>query len=437
VGDSTGGGPTRYAKRHDGAEIAYRTAGEGPIDLVFSVGLTNVETLWDHPASARFFDRFASFSRLIVFDFRGSGVSDGLESPGFPTWEDWTDDLLAVLDDLGSEQAVLAMQAMAIPSGLIFAATYPDRTSALVLFGPSAEPMFEAGIGPTTQILEQGWGADWFAGLIAPSMAHDPTYLAWAAKTQRIAATPRLASALVRNNLTFDPRPFLPLIQVPTLVFPTGGTLEPNHARDFVSRIPNATFIDLKGPDQLLFGTATSDEVQDHVERFLTGAATPGKSDRVLSTVLFTDIVASTERATEMGDTAWRRLLDAHDETVRRCVATARGRVVKTTGDGALATIDGPARGVNCAKEIRSALESLGIEIRAGLHTGEVELRENDIGGIAVHIGARVLSQAEPAEILVSSTVKDLVVGSDLRFEDRGVHALKGVADEWRLFSVT
>lgn len=350
-------GPTRYAKRPNGSLVAYRTVGDGPLDLVFSVGITNCEVLWDHPASARFLDRLASFSRLIVFDFRGSGVSDALETRGLPTWEDWTDDLLVVLDDVGSERAALFVQSSAAPSAIIFAATHPERTSALVLYLPTAmgqPPDLAAGI---RDIIELGWGTDAFNALLAPSMAADERYISWVSRTQRLSATPRLAAALIYHLQTFHPEEFLPLISVPTLILdvPAGYQVD-SQPWKFAEAIEGARLVELESADTLLFGTAGSDEAMDHVEEFLTGVRPMPAPDRVLATVLFTDIVASTERAAAMGDRKWRGLLDAHDAAVRECVETLGGTLVKTTGDGALATFGGPARSVLCAKEIRHAL---------------------------------------------------------------------------------
>jgi class 3 adenylate cyclase len=428
--------PTRYAKRPDGSLVAYRTAGDGPIDLVLSVGISCADVLWDHPASARFLDRLASFSRLIVFDFRGSGISDALNTPGLPTWEDWTDDLLVVLDEAGSERAALFVQASAAPSAIIFAATYPQRTSALALYLPGGMGQSPEVAEAVREIITDGWGTEAFCAVLAPSMADDHRYLSWVAKTQRLAASPRLAAALIYNLQTFDPTPFLPLVCVPTLVLDADTPIGASQGPQFAERIEGSRLVKLQSADTMLFGTAGSDEVADHVEEFLTGVRHVPVADRMLATVLFTDIVASTERAAKMGDRRWRELLDAHDAVIRERVEMFDGELVKTTGDGALATFGGPGRGVQCAKELRVALAELDIEIRAGLHTGEVELRADDVGGIAVHIGSRVASKANAGEILVSSTVKDLVVGSDLRFEERGVHALKGIPGDWRLFSV-
>jgi class 3 adenylate cyclase len=415
--------------------VAYRTDGEGPLDLVFSVGLSNCEVLWDHPASARFLERLASFSRLIVFDFRGSGASDGLQSPGFPTWEDWTGDVLAVLDNLGSQRCAFFLSGTAAPSGIIFAATYPERTSALVLYQASPRRGDPAVVDAVKEYIASGWGTVPFSQGLATSMVDDERYIDWVAKTQRLAATPRLAAALIGQYQLFDATDLLALVHSPTLFLHSESpfTQDPWES---ASRMADARVIELDTADDLLFGTEGSDVVVDHVEEFITGVRPTPRQDRVLSTVLFTDIVGSTERAAELGDHKWRRLLDLHDECVREHIARARGKLVKTTGDGALATFDGPARAIGCAKELRKSFGARDIEIRAGIHTGEVEVRGDDVGGIAVHIGARVMSIAGPGEIVVSSTVKDLVVGSDLRFDDRGTHTLKGVPGEWRLYSV-
>ena len=428
-------GPTTYAKRPDGSLVAYRTAGDGPIDLVFSAGISNCEVFWDHPAGARFLDRLASFSRLIVFDFRGSGASDPLNAAGFPTWEDWTEDLHVVLDAIDSKRCALFVVATAVPSALIFAATYPERTSAVALYQGVLEPAEQSIVEAVGEYIQSGWGTPEFSRGLAPSMAHDQGYIEWAARAQRLAATPRLAAALVRHYLLFDASDLLGLIHAPALILNREGPFNPDPTEP-AKRMPNARVVNVDTADDLLFGTQSSDLVVDHLQEFLTGVRPTPAPDRVLATVLFTDIVRSTELAARLGDQKWRGLLDAHDACVREHVEQFRGRVVKTTGDGALTTFDGPGRGIQCAKALRNALAGLGIEIRAGLHTGEVELRGDDVGGIAVHIGARVSATADPGEILVSSTVKELVVGSDLRFAERGVHTLKGIPDEWRLFAV-
>lgn len=410
-------------------------AGTGPIDLVFSVGISNCEVLWDHPASARFLDRLATFSRLIVFDFRGSGVSDGLRAPGFPTWEDWTDDLLVVLDDLGSERCALFVTGTATPSGMIFAATHPARTSALVLYQTVVRPSPPEVAEGVHDYIASGWGTTAFSQAIAPSMADDERYIDFVNRTQRLSATPRLAAALVRHSHLFDASGLVPLIHARTLVLHRDGpfTQDP---QELVSRMSDARLVALDTADDLLFGTVGSDVVADHVEEFLTGAPPRTPADRALATVLFSDIVESTRRAAELGDTKWRRLLDAHDSCVREHLERFDGRLVKTTGDGVLATFDGPRRAIECATAVREALLRLAVDIRVGVHTGEVELRESDVGGLAVHIAARVAAKADAGEILVSSTVRDLVIGSDLRFRDRGEHILKGVPNHWRLLAV-
>ena len=428
-------GPTRYATRGDGSQIAYRVAGEGPIDLLFSVGISNCEVLWDHPASARFLDRLARFSRLIVFDFRGSGASDGLNAPGFPTWEDWTDDVLVVLDHLGSQQCALFVMGTAVPSGMIFAATHPLRTSALVLFQAVARPSDPAVARGVHEYISSGWGTTSFAQVLAPSMADDSRYLDFVARTQRLSATPRLAAALVRHLHLFDGTHLVPLIHAPTLVLHKDAPFAQDPA-DLVSCMNDARLIRLDTADDLLFGTIGSDVVADHVEEFLTGTRATPPPDRALATVFFSDIVESTRRAAELGDKQWRRVLDAHDSCVRDGLDRYGGRLIKTTGDGVLATFDGPRRAIECAKFLRKGLRDLDIDIRVGVHTGEVELRADDVGGIAVHLAARVAAKAAANEILVSSTVRDLVIGSDLRFSDRGVHTLKGVPEEWRLLAV-
>jgi class 3 adenylate cyclase len=438
---------TRYANLR-GSLVAYQVVGDAPIDLVFSVGISNVEAIWDHPLSAGFLERLASFSRLILFDFRGSGISYPIGSTDFPTWEEWAEDVLVVLDAVGSERAALVAAGTAGPSAMIFAATYPQRTSALLLYQAAAKfvaaPDYPWGLprettSAITRVIESGWGTEDLAALIAPSMKANERFLAYVARTQRMAATPHTAAAIVAYQQELDSRDLLPLIRVPTLVMHNRGStmgLPADNHRFLADRIEGAKLVELAGPDDLLFGTPTGDQFVDRVEEFLTGTRRRVETDRVLATVLFTDIVGSTERAAQLGDRKWKEVLNAHDAIVREQIEAFRGRYVNTTGDGLLATFDGPARAIRCARAITEALRSLGIEIRAGLHTGEIELRGDNVGGIAVHIGARVASLAAPSEVLVSRTVTDLVTGSGIEFDDRGVCDLKGVPGEWRLFAV-
>jgi class 3 adenylate cyclase/alpha-beta hydrolase superfamily lysophospholipase len=436
---------TRYAKSGD-LHIAYQVVGEGPLDLVLVHGwVSHIEHAWDYPPFAHCLMRLASFARLIHFDKRGTGLSDRVAE--LPSLEQRMDDLRAVMDAAGSEQAVLFGYSEGGPMAALFAATYPGRTAALIMYASYARrvraPDYPWGPTPEERLaeldsIEQWWGRP--GGQVAtraPSHADDPRYREWFATYLRRSASPGAALALARMNLEIDVRPVLPAIRVPTLILHRVGERElpVAGARYLATWIPGARYVELPGDDHSLWA-GDSDAIIDEVEEFVTGVRPAPEPDRVLATVLFTDIVGSTQRAAALGDRRWRELLDAHHAAVRRELARFRGREVKTTGDGFLAAFDGPARAVRCAAAIRDAVRQLGIEIRAGLHTGEVELLGDDVGGIAVHIGARVAAEAGPGEVLVSSTVKDLVAGSGLEFDDRGARALKGVPGEWRLFAV-
>ncbi|MBI3029909.1 MAG: adenylate/guanylate cyclase domain-containing protein [Candidatus Rokubacteria bacterium] len=435
---------TRYAKSGD-LHIAYQVVGEGPLDLVFVPGfVSHLEFEWEGPLSARFFQRLASFSRLIRFDKRGTGLSD--RPPGVPTLEQRMDDVRAVMDAAGSQKAALFGASEGGPMSLLFSATYPERTSALVLYGSYARRAWasdhpfgitEADMERALEDLERNWGGSAGIETRAPSMAHDEHFGRWRANWMRLAASPGAAVAILRMNMEIDVRHILPVIRVPTLVaHRTGDRLtRVEQARYMAERIPGAKLVELPGIDHTPW-VGDSDPLLDEVEEFLTGVRHVAEPDRVLATVLFTDIVGSTEQAARLGDRRWRELIESHHALVRKELARFRGREIDTAGDGFLATFDGPARAVRCASAIRDAVKDLGIEIRAGLHTGECEVMGDKLGGIAVHIGARIASLAKSGEVLVSSTVKDLVAGSGLEFEERGTHALKGIPGEWRLFAV-
>jgi class 3 adenylate cyclase/pimeloyl-ACP methyl ester carboxylesterase len=430
---------TRYAKSGD-VHIAYQVVESGPTDLVLVPGfISHIEEWWEEPLSARFLERLASFSRLILFDKRGTGLSD--REAGVPTLEQRMDDVRAVLAAAGSERAAVLGVSEGGAMSALFAATYPERTAALVLYGTFAE--FCSWV-PTPEHLEhflhaidEGWGTGRSLPHFAPSVADDSRFRRWWARYERLGASPGAAMALMRMNSEIDVRHVLPAIRVPTLVLHRTGdvTVDVEAGRYQAAHIPGATYVELPGVDHLPF-VGDAEAVLDEIEEFLTGARPVAEPDRVLATVLFTDVVGSTELAARLGDRRWRDLLDAHHAAVRRQLARFRGREVKTVGDGFLATFDGPARAIRCADAIRASVRTLGLEVRAGLHTGEVELIGDDVGGIAIHVGARVAALAGPGEVLVSSTVKDLVAGSGLRFEDRGTHRLKGVPEGWRLFAV-
>jgi class 3 adenylate cyclase len=436
-----------YARSGD-ISIAYRVQGDGPLDLVYVPGLSShVEDDADEPWHSRFYNRLASFSRLILFDKRGTGLSDRVSA--MPTLEQRMDDVRAVMDALGSERAAVFGASEGGAMSALFAATYPERTQGLVLYASGARtlwaPDYPWGYTPEFMAefldrMDRSWGTT-ESGLrldrTAPSVAHDERFRAWYVAHQRRSATPGAAIALVRMNMEIDTRRVLPAIRVPTLVLHRLGDqfIPLDMSRDVARRIPDAKFVGLPGIDHHPW-LGDSDALLDEVEEFLTGARHAVEPDRVLATVLFTDIVGSTERAHALGDRRWRSILEAHDQAVMREVERYRGVHVKSIGDGLLATFDGPGRAVRCACAIRDAAGQLGLEIRAGLHTGECELRADDVAGIAVHIGARVAAEAAPGEVLVSTTVKDLVAGSGIKFEDRGARVLKGIPDQWRLFAV-
>jgi class 3 adenylate cyclase len=431
----------RYARSED-VHIAYQVVGDGPVDLVYSPGIwSNLEIMWEWPAWADYLDRLASFSRLILFDMRGVGLSDRGNQP--PILELQTEDIGAVMDAAGSKTAAIFGGARAGAMSILFAATHPERTQALVLYAPVAKTLASKDwpFGKSEQdqrrfverfTAEMGTGEN--LDLQGPSF--DPVFKTWWARFERLVATPGAYEELAKIFTPLDVRQALPHIQAPTLVLHRTGDRISNLAqgRAVAEAIDGAMFVELPGDDHIPF-LGNSDVLVDEVEEFLTGVRPMHETDRVLATVLFTDIVGSTERASMMGDKNWRGLLQQHHAIVRKELQRFRGHEVDTAGDGFLATFDGPARGIRCADSIRESLRGIGLEIRAGLHTGEVEIMGEGIGGIAVHIGARVAATAGPGEILVSSTVKDLVAGSGLTFEDRGSHRFKGVSDEWRLYA--
>ncbi|HWC32351.1 MAG TPA: adenylate/guanylate cyclase domain-containing protein, partial [Actinomycetota bacterium] len=439
---------TRYTNVGD-SQVAYQVFGEGP-DLVYSTGfISHVDHRWDDPGQRRFLSRLASFSRMIVFDRRGTGASDALPAGEGPTWEHWVDDLNAVLEAVGSERPSILANTDAGPMAMLFAATYPDRVSSLILTNTAARgsqaPDYPHGLAPEfqepfLQTVEEGWGKEDGAlmRILAPEHAEDPEFVRWLARMQRASMTPRRAAEHWRIILGIDARHVLPLIRVPTLVIGLSDvrSLPVANSEYLAEHIDGARLLVLRGTSVLGPYLSEPDRLVAAIEEMVTGEHRPVMPDRILATVLLTDIVASTERASELGDRRWRELLDRHDRIAARHVDRFGGRVVKGTGDGILAMFDGPARAVGAATEIRDELERSGITIRSGLHAGEVEVRGDDVGGIAVHIAARVMALAPPGEILVSSTVKGLVAGSGIACEDRGTHTLKGVPDEWVLHAV-
>ena len=437
---------TQYVRTSDGVYIAYQVSGSGPIDVLFNVGLlSHVEAGWDIPGKAQFFRRLASFCRLIRFDKRGSGLSDPIA--GTATLEERTEDMRAVLDAVGSQRTALLGISEGGSMSILFAALHPERTSAVVLFGTAARgcraPDYPYGVDrqAAEEVLAQAvsaWGTqdDVLIHLLAPSVARDEQVRQAFARYERLAASPGQFSATMRMNMDLDVRAILPLLQTPTLVLHREDEMffEVGHGRYLAENIPRAALKVLPGADHMFW--VDPDQIVDEIEDFLIGARRSREPDRVLSTILMTDIVGSTSRAQSMGDAAWRDLLDQHDGLVRHQLQQFGGRELNTTGDGFVASFDGPARAVRCAQSIVARVHATGLQVRAGVHTGECEVRDDDLAGIALHIAARVSALAEPDEVLVSSTVRDLVAGSGIRFVSRGEHVLKGIDEPWRVFSV-
>ena len=441
----TGTPRTRYALSGD-AHIAYQVFGEGDIDLVFVPGfVSNVEHYWEMPRVPDLLNRLGSFARVVMFDKRGTGLSDPVAGP--PPLEQRMDDMQAVMDAAGVERAALYGISEGGPASILFAATYPERTSSLVLYGSTPRFRTDDDIswGATDEqipfLLEEvssRWGEGALLGAFAPSALGDPGMEEVWGRFQRAGASPAMGRAVIAALFEIDVRDILPTIQAPTLILHRkGDRIAPvEGARLMAEKIPDARLIEFEGDDHVPF-TGDFEPVVDEMEEFLTGTRQTRPLDRVLATVLFTDIVDSTRRAAEAGDRRWRDLLARHDELTRRQIERFRGREIKTLGDGFLATFDGPARGIECASAIRDGVRPLGIEVRAGLHTGECELAGDDVRGMAVNIGARIGALAEANEVLVSGTVKDLVVGADLEFTERGERELKGVPGTWRLFAAS
>ena len=438
---------TRYAKSGD-CHIAYQVVGKGPFDVVFIPGfVSHVEHCWEEPRLAQFFRRLASFARLILFDKRGTGMSDPVPVAQLPTLEQRMDDVRAVMDAAGSERAALVGVSEGGPLSLLFAATHPNRAAAIVLIGAFARiawaPDYTFGTLPETwnallQRMEEGWGKGVLLSAFAPSLTNDATARQWWGRFQRQACSPGAAVALLRMTYEIDTRAVLSAIRVPALILHRvdDRMMRIEHARYLAQLMPGAVLAELPGVDHF-FWTGDSNAYLERIEEFLTGQRHDCESDRVLATVLFADIAGSTERAAQLGDARWHELLDNFYSVARRQLERFRGREVDTAGDGFFAAFDGPARAVRCAAAIGTSVRSLGLEIRAGVHTGECEVMGAKIGGIAVHIGARVASAASPGEVLVSSTVKDLVAGSGLSFRDRGARELKGVPGKWQLYAAS
>lgn len=435
---------TKYARSGD-VHIAYQVFGEGDLDIVLVPGfVTHVELIWEAEPSARFLEALGSFARVINFDRRGSGLSDPVSQA--PTLEERMDDVRAVMDAAGSERAVLMGISEGVPMSILFAATYPDRVQALVCYGGMARstqaedypfaPPVEALVESGAELILPHWGEGAVIEVSAPSQADDPEARAFAGRMERASASPGMLTELARMFIELDVRDVVPTVNVPALVVHRRHDRLVNirHGRWLAEHLPDAKLVELSGGDHLPWAEG-AEELIDEVHAFLTGTRYMPEQDRILATVLFTDIVDSTGNAAQLGDQRWREMLEGHRRGVRDALTRHGGREVKTLGDGFLVSFDGPARGIRCAHAILDSSERLGIRVRAGLHTGECEVMGDDLGGIAVHIAARVSALAEPSEVLVSRTVKDLVAGSGIEFEERGVHELKGVPDGWDLYA--
>jgi len=432
----------RFTKS-DGIHLAYQVVGSGPVDVVFIPGaLSHLELCWEETRTRQFLERLTAFSRLILFDKRGQGLSD--REAEF-TLEERVDDVRAIMDAAGSEQAVLLAFSEGGPIAVLFAGLFPERVGKLVLACtiPRAGPAPGFPCGPNSQVLmdefrrlgETAWGEGKTIELFAPNLMHSERARKTFGRWERMSLSPGAVATWASLWDGLDVRDLLPALRTPTLVISRSDDLlaTPCHGRYLAAHIPGARYVEVPGGNHILWSDA--DQVIDEIEQFVGGTPPSVHNDRVLATVLFTDIVNSTARAAAMGDRPWRGVLDSHDSVTASLVERFRGHLVKSTGDGILATFDGPGRAVRCADAIRETTADLGIDIRAGLHTGEIELRGEDIGGIAVHIAQRICGLAGPDQILVSSTIKDLVVGSGITFADAGVHQLRGVPDQWHLFT--
>ena len=429
---------TRYAKSGS-VHIAYQVLGSGPLDLVIVPGfVSNIDLVWEWPPLARMIERLAGYARVILFDKRGTGLSDRVG--GIPPLEERMDDVRAVMDAAGIEQATIFGVSEGGSMAALFAETYPARTRSLVLYGAFTRTndwlTDRATLEAFHTALPEKWGTGFSAAGFAPSLANDKSFREWWARFERLGASPAAVVDLLRSELEIDIRPILKSIRVPTLiVHRVDDTLISVEAARLMAReIAGARLVELPGSDHLMW-VGDVDAIADAIVEFLTGAAPVEEPDRVLATVMFTDIVESTRRAAALGDRDWRALLDRHREDARRAFARFRGRQVQHTGDGFLATFDGPARAIRCAAALGQDARTLGLELRAGVHTGEITVSGDDVSGIAVHIAARIAAAAAPGEVLVSGTVKDLVAGSGLGFRDRGSHALKGIDGTMRLYA--
>ncbi|UPJ76153.1 adenylate/guanylate cyclase domain-containing protein [Bradyrhizobium sp. 187] len=432
---------TRYAISGD-VNIAYQVMGDGPVDIIVVPGIiSHVEFLHELRGYSAFMRRLSTFTRVVAFDKRGQGLSDRVA--GAPSLEQRMDDVRAIMDSIGSAQTALLGVSEGCAMSVMFAATYPERVSKLILFGGYRRRRDLPGdVEQGAMQLIKSWGAGTMINRIAPSLATDPAAVAQFAKYERLSASPGAIGQFALLNASIDVSSLLDSVRAPTLVLHRRGDVQVpvEHGRDLAAGIPGARFIEYPGDDHSpYFGFSDREELLGDIEEFMTGHrdSAPEDIDRVLATVLFTDIVDSTRRAAETGDRVWRKLLDSHDELASLIVEKHRGILIKSTGDGILATFDGPARGVRCALALGAAAKQIGLPIRAGLHTGEIELRGRDIGGVAVHTASRVMTQSQPDEVLVSRVVTDLVAGAGLTFAGRGSHELKGLPGRWDLFAAS
>jgi class 3 adenylate cyclase len=436
---------TQYAKLGED-RIAYQVFGEGPVDLIYVVVSGGcIELRWDWPPYDNFLRTLGSHARVVSFDRRGSGSSDAPSGEALPSWERWADDARAVLDAVGSERAVIFGHTDGGPAAILFAATHPGRTQGLILGNTTARYAAAPGYpSPLPEIrdageqfMDEGWGRDAFIAYANPDAARDPSFRHWWGRSMRLTMTPRDARTVMRWEASLDVREALASVHVPTLVIHREGfkAVPREQGQYLADHIPGARFALVPGNDGFLFTEPVAEVVRE-IRDFILGLQETKEPDRELASVLFTDIVGSTARASALGDREWRSLLDTHDAVARTVVDQHRGKLVKMTGDGILATFDGPGRAIRCATALADALRPLGVEIRAGLHTGEIEMRDTDIAGIGVHIAARVLDAAGVGDVVVSAAVPMLVAGSGIEFEDRGEHELKGVPGTWRLYRV-
>ncbi len=437
---------TGYA-RLGGDRIYYQTLGEGPPDLVVNTGSWgSIDVEWEDPEVRLFYQKAARFCRIILFDRRGSGASDPIPLDALPPWESFGEELECVMDEVGSEKATILGGADGGPVSMLFAANRPDRVNSLIVYSTYARLLadddYPYGV-PADQAEEyvrqvgDTWGTPGGSAMWLPSKAEDPAFLNWMAKVSRSVASPGAAEAYARQSLATDARAILPAIRVPTLVIHVSDNplMPVEFGRYIADHIEGSEFIEQEGTDAAPYWEHP-DKIISIMESFMTGTKPEPVSDRRLATVMFTDIVDSTRKAKEMGDRSWRSLLDVHDEATRRLVGRNAGDVVKTTGDGVLATFDGPGRAIRCATDLGDELGKVKISLRTGIHAGEIEMRDHDVAGLAVHLASRVMSKAEPGQILVSSTVRDLVVGSDIGFSETGSYHLKGFEGNWQLYSV-